>query len=140
MALITHMAFFFLSKYQNQIKRIKIKFQAQFHIEDHKQTLEKYEISQRNEENTMDFDQEKLCWRREECNHLPCTPNLPSLKAQFLEFELRIPNWQSNQYQNHQTCCFSTSHGFSVILTERERERERESLKFRGEKLLVLLA
>ena len=37
-------------KNKNQIPK------AQVHIEDHKQTLEKYEISQRNEEITMDFD------------------------------------------------------------------------------------
>ena len=56
----------------------------------------------------------------------------------------KYQNWQSNQYQSQQTCCFSTSHGFSVILREREREREREifwrAWIFRREKLLVLHA
>nr|POE66942.1 hypothetical protein CFP56_73084 [Quercus suber] len=28
---------------------------------------------------------------KEECNRLPCTPDLASLKVQFSKFELRIP-------------------------------------------------
>ena len=62
----------------------------------------------------MDFDQEKLCWRREECNRLPCTPDLPSLKAQFSEFELRIPKLAKQSVSK------------PTKITERERERERE--------------
>ena len=34
------------------------------------------------------------------------------LSSQSLNCECQ--NWQSNQYQNRQTCCFSTNHGFSV--------------------------
>ena len=64
------------------------------------------------------------------------------LSSQRLNCEYQ--NWQSNQYQNQQTSCFSTCLGFSVILRERERERERERFWrawiFRREKLLVLHA
>ena len=73
----------------------------------------------------MDFDQEKLCWRREECNRLPCTPDLPSLKAQFSEFELRIPKLAKQSVSEPKNLLFLYQ-PWILCDSQRERERERE--------------
>ena len=74
----------------------------------------------------MDFDQEKLCWQREECNRLPCTHDLPSLKAQFSEFELRIPKLAKQSVSEPTNLLFLYQ---PWILCDSQREREFEELE-----------
>ena len=78
----------------------------------------------------MDLDQNKLCWRREECNRLPC---IPSLKAQFSEFELRIPELEEQPVSEPRNLLFLYE---PWILCDSQRERERyfEELEYLGGK------
>ena len=72
------------------------------------------------------LDKEKLCWRREECNRLPC---ILRLKAHFFESkQLRMPELTEqpvpeprNQYQ-------------PWILCDSESERYFEELEYLGGK------
>ena len=72
------------------------------------------------------FDQDKLCWRGEECNRLPCTPDLASLKVQFSEFELRIPEPEEQPVLEPRNLLFLYE---PWILCDSERESEKEILK-----------
>ena len=78
----------------------------------------------------MDLDQNKLCWRREECNRLPCTP---SLKAQFSEFELRILELEEQPISEPRHLLFLYE-PWILYDSQRERERYFEELEYLGGK------